>query len=82
MAEPSPQVKYYGTNALKKAHTILHRALHNLEHDGSEIEAKRQIADVIRARYRSLGKSLKFKEIWLTDTVSYSQIGYRTLTVY
>ncbi len=58
MAEPSPQVKYYGTNALKQAHTQLHRAIHNLEHNGSEIEAKRQIADVIRARDRSFGKSL------------------------
>lgn len=54
MAETSPQVKYYATNALKQAHTSLHRALHNLENNGSEIEAKRQIADVIKKATEAL----------------------------
>ena len=54
MAEPSPQIKYYATNPLKQAHTSLHRAIHNLEYDRSEIEAKRQIADVIRKATEAL----------------------------
>ena len=54
MAETSPKIKYYATNALKQAHTSLHRAIKNLEQDGSEREAKRQIADVIRKATEAL----------------------------
>lgn len=54
MSEPSPQVKYFCTVALKQAHTDIHRALALLEHGGSEIEAKRLIASVIKKSTEAL----------------------------
>lgn len=44
---PSPQLKYYCTNAVKQAHLNVHRAMSELTNDGSEKEAKRLIATAI-----------------------------------
>lgn len=48
MPKPSPQIKYFTTVALKQAHTDIHKALARLEHNGSEIEAKRLMSSAIK----------------------------------
>lgn len=48
MSNPSPQVKYLCTNAVKQAHLNVHRALSELTQDGSEKEAKRLIGQAIK----------------------------------
>lgn len=36
-------------NALKSAHTDIHRALHEIEHDGSKLQAKASLAKALKA---------------------------------
>ena len=47
MSDPSPQLKYFCTNAVKQAHLNVHRSLDALN-QGSEKEAKRLIGQAIK----------------------------------